>query len=68
MIFVRRFEKRSRRRPRIVTSRVRMQSSAKRIDRVIEDRGQRKLERRVSEAHDAVTGSGWICCATARAY
>jgi hypothetical protein len=51
-----------------VTGRIRMKSSAKGIDRAIEDRGQRNLEQRVSAVHNAVTGSGRICWATARAY
>ena len=54
--------------PTVVTGCIRMQTGAKRIDRAIEDRGQRDLERRVSEAHNAVTGSGRIRWATARAY
>jgi len=55
--------------PAVVTGRIRMQSGTKRIDRPIEDRGQRKLERGESHTvHDAGTGSGRICWATARAY
>ena len=53
----------------VVTSGFGTEPRAERIDRAIEDRSQRMLERRASRAvHEAVTGRGRMCCATARAY
>ena len=53
----------------VVASRVETECHAERIDRAIEDRSKRMLERRASRAiHEEVTGRGRMCCATARAY
>jgi hypothetical protein len=54
--------------PAIVTSRFRMKRGAEGIDGAVEDRSQRMGERRATRAHEAVTGSGRMCWATARAY
>ena len=55
--------------PPVMTSRIGMERSAEGIDRAIEDRGQRMLQRRASHAiHNEATGIGRICWATARAY
>src|SRR5882724_7026344 len=55
--------------PTVVTSRVGTERNSAGIDRAVKDRSQRMLERRASRAvHEAVTGRGRMCCATARAY
>ena len=51
----------------VVTSRVRKERGAERADRAVEDRSQR-MEERGASPHEAVTGSGRMCWATARAY
>ena len=53
----------------VMTSRVGAEGNTEGIDRAIEEGSQRMLERRASRAvHEAVTGRGRMCCATARAY
>ena len=54
--------------PAVVTSRLRVQRGAEGVDGAVEDRRQRMSERRASGAHEAVSGSGRMCWATARAY
>ena len=54
--------------PAVVTSRLWVQRGAEGVDGTVEDRRQRMSERRASGAHEAVTGSGRMCWATARAY
>ena len=54
--------------PAVVTSRLRIQRGAEGVDGAVEDRSQRMGKRRASRAHEAVTGSGRMCWATARAY
>ena len=52
--------------PTVVTSRVGTERNREGIDRAVEQRSQRMLERRAVQ--EAVTGRGRMCCATARAY
>ena len=55
--------------PTIVTSRFGTECHDEGIDCAVEERNQRMLKRRASRAaHEAVTGKGRMCCATARAY
>ncbi len=56
-------------RPAVLTNGLETECHAERIDRAIEDRSKRMLERRASRAaHEEITGRGRMCCATARAY
>ena len=52
----------------VVTSRFRIQRGAEGIDSAVQDGSQRMRQRRASDAHEAVPGSGRMCWATARAY
>ena len=52
----------------VVTSGVRIQRGAEGIDSAVQDGSQRMRQRRASDAHEAVPGSGRMCWATARAY
>ena len=53
----------------VMTSRLGTECYAEGIDRAVEDRSQRMLERRASRAvHEENFGRGRTCCATARAY
>ena len=53
----------------VMTSRVGTERNREGIDRVVEEKSQRMWERRAScTVHEAVTGRGRMCCATARAY
>lgn len=54
--------------PAVVPSRLRVQRGAEGVDGAVEDRRQRMSEGRTSGDHEAVTGSGRMCWATARAY
>jgi hypothetical protein len=45
----------------VVTSRLRIQRGAERVDGAVQDRSQRMGKRRASRAHDAVAGSGRMC-------
>ena len=55
--------------PALVTSGFGTERRPERIDRTIEDRSQRMLERGTSRAvHEEAFGRGRMCCATARAY
>jgi hypothetical protein len=55
--------------PTVVTSRLRTERNTEGINRTVEEGSQRKLERGASRTvHEAVTGRGRRCCATARAY
>ena len=56
-------------RPVVLTNGRGAECHAEGIDRAIEDRSQRMLERRASRAvHEEAFGRGRMCCATARAY
>jgi len=53
----------------VMTSRLGTERNTEGIDRAIEDRSQRMLERRASRAvHEEAFGRARMCCATARAY
>ena len=55
--------------PTVVTSGVGTECHGEGIDRAVEDRNQRMLQRRAWRAiHEEITGRGRMCCATARAY
>jgi hypothetical protein len=51
-----------------VTSGFRMERGAERVHGAVKERGHRMREWRAARDHEAVTGSGRMCWATARAY